>query len=184
MEGTDSNPSLSDNGLRKDEMPMTWSSLPKRAQSALRCLCCLAEVGTSLQSHQIAERIGTAKAETAKVLQLLSWGGFVLSKRGSNGGFWLSSPPDQIMAGQLISFFLAHHRTETDDDDPVSRAINKTSARCQAVLARLTLADIVAGRVPCDEGSGKEQESNAMDNESLDSRPGAVHGGLSMRSGS
>ena len=131
---------------------MSWSGLPKRAQSALKCACCLAEAGTSLQSQQIAERIGTTKAETAKVLQLLSWGGFVHSKRGTSGGFWLSAAPDQIMAGDLIAFFLSHHREEADDDDPVSRAIRKTSAHCQAVLEHLTLADIVAGRVPCDDG--------------------------------
>src|SRR6516162_2113482 len=130
---------------------MSWSGLPKRAQSGLKCVCCLAEEGTSLQSHHIAERIGISKAEAAKVLQLLSWGGFVHSKRGTKGGFWLTAPPDQIRAGDLIAFFLSHHRDETDGDDPVSRAIQKTSAHCQAVLEHLTLADIVAGRVPCDD---------------------------------
>jgi Rrf2 family protein len=147
---------------------MSWSGLPKRAQSALKCLCCLAESGTSLQAHQIAERIGTAKAETAKVLQLLSWGGFVHSKRGTKGGFWLTAPPDKMKAGDLIAFFLSHPRTEINERDPVSRAIQKTSARCQAVLENLTLADIVAGRVPCDEVRGEnEEKQNERDNESF-----------------
>lgn len=130
---------------------MSWSGLPKRVQSALRCLCCLAEAGTSLQAHQIADRTGTTKAETAKVLQLLCWAGFVHSKRGTKGGFWLNAIPDQIKAGEVISFFLAHHPSEANDEDAVSRAIEQSSARCQAVLEHLTVADIVAGRMPCEE---------------------------------
>jgi Rrf2 family protein len=136
------------------ETPMSWSSLPKRAESGLRCACCLAETGTSLQSHQIAERTGIAKAETAKVLQLLSWGGFVHSRRGSNGGFWLSAAPDQIKAGELIKVFLPQRPTENGRDSG-SRAIRKISARCEAMLKHLTLADIIAGRVPDVEISGK-----------------------------
>ena len=130
---------------------MIWSGLPKRVHSALKSLCCLAEEGSPLQAHQIAERIGIPKAETAKVLQLLCWGGFVHSRRGTKGGFWLSAAPDQLKAGEVIKFFLAHHPSEPNDEDPVSRAIEKTNAHCQAVLKNLTLADIIAGRVPCEE---------------------------------
>ena len=130
---------------------MSWSSLPKRVHSALKCLCCLAEAGTPLQAHQIADRVGISRPETAKVLQLLSWGGFVQSRRGTKGGFWLSESPDQIRAGKVISFFLANHSVEANEQDPVSRAIERSNARCQVVLENLTLADIVAGRVPCGE---------------------------------
>ena len=118
--------------------------------SALKCLCCLAEAAASLQAHEIAERSGIPKAETAKVLQLLCWGGFVQSRRGTKGGFWLSASPDQLKAGEVITFFLARHPSEANED-PVSRAIEKTNSHCQAVLKNLTLADILAGRVPCDE---------------------------------
>ena len=137
---------------------MIWSGLPKRVHSALKSLCCLAEEGSPLQAHQIAEHIGIPKAETAKVLQLLCWGGFVHSRRGTKGGFWLSAPSDQLKAGEVITFFLAHHPSEPGDEDPVSRAIEKTNAHCQAVLKNLTLADIIAGRVPCEEGSPEGAE--------------------------
>ena len=130
---------------------MGWSSLPKRVHSALKCLCCLAEAGTPLQAHQVADRIGVGRPETAKILQLLSWGGFVQSKRGTKGGFWLRETPEQIRAGKVISFFLSNHSVEANDEDPVSRAIVKSNAHCQAVLESLTLADIIAGRVPCEE---------------------------------
>ena len=131
---------------------MIWSGLPKRVHSALKCLCCLAESGTPLQAHQIADLVKITRPETAKVLQLLCWGGFVQSRRGTKGGFWLSAPPDQLKAGEVITFFLAHHPSEANGEDPVSRVIEKTNAHCQAVLKNLTLADIIAGRVPCEEG--------------------------------
>src|SRR5215470_8106910 len=119
-----------DNALRKDETQMIWSGLPKRVHSALKCLYCLAEAGTPLQAHQIADLVKMTRPETAKVLQLLSWGGFVQSKRGTKGGFWLSAKPDQIKAGEVITFFLAHHPSEPNAEDPVSRAIEKTNAHC------------------------------------------------------
>jgi Rrf2 family protein len=117
----------------------------------LKCLCCLAEAGTALQVPQIAERTGVTKAETAKVLQLLSWGGFVHSKRGTKGGFWLNREPNRIKAGEVIEFFLSHHSPEVNTEDPVSRVIEQSNARCQEVLGHLTLVDIIAGRVPCEE---------------------------------
>ena len=54
---------------------MVWPGFPKRLQSALKALCCLAESGNGMQSQEIAERIRVSKAETAKILQLLVWGG-------------------------------------------------------------------------------------------------------------
>src|SRR5262249_4433224 len=127
---------------------MIWSGLPKRVHSALKGLCCLAEEGRPLQAHEIAERMGIPKAETAKVLQLLCWGGFVHSKRGTKGGFWLNAAPEQIKAGEVISFFLAHHPSEPNAEDPVSRAIEKTNAHCQAVLKNLTLPATIPGTCP------------------------------------
>ena len=45
---------------------MVWPGFPKRLQSALKALCCLAESGNGMQSQEIAERIRVSKAETAK----------------------------------------------------------------------------------------------------------------------
>ena len=66
---------------------MTWPPFPKRLQSALKALGCLAENDGAMLSQEIAKQIGVPDAETAKVLQLLVWGGFVTSRRGSKGGF-------------------------------------------------------------------------------------------------
>ena len=121
---------------------MVWPGFPKRLQSALKALCCLAESGNGMQSQKIAERIRVSKAETAKILQLLVWGGFVTSRRGSKGGFHLAAEADQITMGEVIDFFLSRHPPEPDDDLAVMRVFEKTSAPCQRAFSRLTLAGI------------------------------------------
>ena len=129
---------------------MIWPGLPKRLHSALKGLCCLAYSGGAMQSHEIAERIGVPKAETAKVLQLLAWGGFVTSRRGTKGGFQLRASAYQITMGEVIDFFLPKYEAEPDDDCPVMRALRETTAPCQKAFGSLTLADIAAGRYkPC-----------------------------------
>ena len=125
---------------------MVWPGFPKRLQSALKALCCLAESGNGMQSQEIAERIRVSKAETAKILQLLVWGGFVTSRRGSKGGFHLAAEADQITMGEVIDFFLSRHPPEPDDDLAVMRVFEKTSAPCRRAFSRLTLADSVSRR--------------------------------------
>jgi Rrf2 family protein len=121
-----------------------WPAFPKRLQSALKALCCLAQSDDAMQSQNIAERIRVSTAETAKILQLLVWGGFVTSRRGSKGGFHLSVRPDQITMGQVIDFFLSRHPQERDDDFEVMRILEITSAPCQKAFGSLTLRDIAA----------------------------------------
>ncbi len=121
---------------------MVWPGFPKRLQSALKALCCLAESGNGMQSQKIAERIRVSKAETAKILQLLVWGGFVTSRRGTKGGFHLAAEADQITMGEVLS----RHPPEPDRDFGVMRVFEKTSAPCRRAFSRLTLADMVSRR--------------------------------------
>ena len=125
---------------------MIWPGFPKRLLSALKSLCCLASSRGSMQSQQIAERIGVSTAETAKVLQLLVWGGFVTSRRGSKGGFQLVSSADRITTGQVMEFFFSKHIADSDGDCPVIRALQKSIAPGQEAFGSLTLADVAAGR--------------------------------------
>jgi DNA-binding IscR family transcriptional regulator len=122
---------------------MTWPGFPKRLQSALKALCCLAEAGTDMHSPDIAEQINVPKSETAKILQLLVWGGFVTSRRGTRGGFQLAPFADRTTMGEVIDFFLARHPVEIDRHSPVMRALQQSMAPCQEKFARLRLADVV-----------------------------------------
>jgi Rrf2 family protein len=133
---------------------MLWRSFPKRLESALKGLCCLARSGSAMQSQEIAKRIGVSKAETAKVMQLLAWGRFVTSRRGTKGGFQLVVGADKITTGQVIEFFVSKYEAEPDGDCPVMRALRETTAPCQKAFGSLTLADIAKLK-----GSENVQES-------------------------
>jgi Rrf2 family protein len=122
---------------------VVWPPVPKRLQSALKALCCLAQSGDAMQSQAIAERIRVSPAETAKILQLLVWGGFVTSRRGTKGGFHLAANTDEITMGAVIDFFLSRHPAAQDDDSAVMRIFDKISAPCQKAFSSLTLADVV-----------------------------------------
>lgn len=124
---------------------MVWLTLPKRLESALKALCCLAQSGDAMQSQKIAEQIHVPKAETAKILQLLVWGGFVTSRRGTKGGFHLAIDASQVTMSEVIDFFLSRHAKERDDDFAVMRVFEKTSVPCQKAFGNLTLRDIAAG---------------------------------------
>jgi DNA-binding IscR family transcriptional regulator len=105
-----------------------------------------------MQSQEIAERIGVSKAETAKVLQLLAWGGFVTSRRGYKGGFQLAKSADRITTGEVMDFFFSKCPPESDGDCPVSCALRESTAPGQEAFGSLTLADVAAWRTqPCQE---------------------------------
>ncbi len=121
---------------------MSWPGFPKRLQSALKALCCLAQSGREMQAPEIAGQINVSSAETAKVLQLLVWGGFVTSRRGSKGGFHLASPTNRITMGEVIDFFLARHPVEPNGDSTVMRTLRDSIAPCQKAFAKLSLEEV------------------------------------------
>ena len=86
---------------------MIWPGFSRRLISALKGLCCLAHSNGAMQAREIADRIHVSTAETGKVMQMLVWGGFVTSRRGSKGGFQLAATPDQIKTGEVIQFFIS-----------------------------------------------------------------------------
>jgi Rrf2 family protein len=119
---------------------MTWPPFPKRLQSALKALGCLAENDGAMLSQEIAKQIGVPDAETAKVLQLLVWGGFVTSRRGSKGGFHLAINPDRITMGEVIDFFMTRHPAEPEGDAPVLRVLRECIAPAEKKFGKLSLA--------------------------------------------
>ena len=121
---------------------MTWPAFPKRLQSALKALCCLASSDKEMQSQMIAAKIGVPEAETAKILQLLVWGGFLISRRGTKGGFQLASDASRITMGAVIDFFLARHPVKPMGDFPVMRALDATMAVCQKKFAQMKLSEV------------------------------------------
>lgn len=119
-----------------------WAEFPIRLQSAFKALCFLTDAKGSVRSPEIAAHIGVPRAETAKVLQLLVWGGFVTSQRGTKGGFRLAQSPDRITAGAVIRFFLGRHPAKPDKHSRVIRILQESMAPCQEAFSKLSLAEL------------------------------------------
>lgn len=57
-----------------------------------------------VQIHSIAERQDIPKKFLEQLLLLLKKGGFIFSKRGPKGGYYLSRNPDEIFLGEVVRF--------------------------------------------------------------------------------
>lgn len=120
---------------------MLCSSIPPRIYESLKTLCCLAQANGPLQAHEIARATGLPPAQTAKILQLMTWAGFVKSRRGRGGGFWLVVPARRIRVTDVVEFFATHPETG-HRQDAIEEALAEATARCQREFKRVTLADI------------------------------------------
>jgi hypothetical protein len=81
------------------------TDLPPRIYESLKTLGCLANARGPLQAHEIASATGLPPAQTAKILQSMTWAGFIESRRGARGGFWLVIPASRIRVTDVIEFF-------------------------------------------------------------------------------
>ena len=55
---------------------MLCAGLSQRLYESLKALRCLARVAEPLQAHEIASAANLPSAQTAKILQLMTWAGF------------------------------------------------------------------------------------------------------------
>lgn len=123
---------------------MALASLPRRVHYALKILCCLAGASAPLRAREVARCTEIPPAQAAKVLYMLTWAGFVHSRRGSKGGFWLRKAADQIGIHDVIKFLLPpSDEARKHLKDPVLRVWQETAAPTHEAFERLTLADLV-----------------------------------------
>jgi DNA-binding IscR family transcriptional regulator len=52
----------------------------------------------------------------------MTWAGFVKSRRGSNGGYWLLKPAAHIRVTDVVAF-LSHPIQAEENEDPVVQAL-------------------------------------------------------------
>ena len=122
---------------------MLCAGLPPRIYESLKTLSCLANAAGPVQAHAIASATGLPPAQTAKILQLMTWAGFVESRRGTKGGFWLVTPAERIRVTDVADFFAHHTADQTPvERDPLLKALARATARCQKEFAHITVADL------------------------------------------
>lgn len=137
--------------------------LPKRVLYALKCLCCLAGTQQPMRAKELAHCTGIPLAEAAKVLYLLTWGGFVLSRRGSNGGYWLGIPPEKIRLGEVVRFFQTPaDRSSGSINDPVLRLWIGAIAPSYDAFEDLTLADLARNGKASNTPEGAENSKDDL----------------------
>ena len=122
---------------------MLCIGIPERIYESLKTLCCLANAAGPLQAHEIARAANLPPAQTAKILQLMTWAGFVESRRGTNGGFWLVRPAETIRVTDVTDFFA--HDTQghsAQKRNGLLKALERAMARCHKEFARITVADL------------------------------------------
>lgn len=122
---------------------MLCSNLPPRIYESLKTLCCLANASGPLQAHEIATAAELPPAQTAKILQMMTWAGFVESRRGTKGGFWLATPANRIRVTDVTDFF-AHQgeRQSSSQKDGLLKALEHATAHCKKGFSRITVADL------------------------------------------
>ena len=124
---------------------MPWSQLPKRIEYALKALVCLAQSRKEpVRARGIACCVRIPEAQAAKTLYFLTWAGFVRSRRGSKGGFWLARPPERIRVQQVMKAFHAPAiKGARPKADPLMHLWGQIVAGPDESWERLTIADLL-----------------------------------------
>jgi Rrf2 family protein len=111
-----------------------------------------------LKGDQIAEAQAIPVRFLENILGDLRHHGLVESRRGAEGGYWLSRPPEEITVGEVMRAAegpLASVRGERPDEldyhgaaEPLMRVWVTLRDNVRGVLDNVTLADVVADRIP------------------------------------
>jgi Rrf2 family protein len=120
---------------------LATAELPPRIYEAIKTLCCLAAARQPLQAHEVATATNLPPSQTAKILQQMTWAGFVESRRGTKGGFWLVKPAARIRVADIVAFF-THPAPAEEQKDPIVQALVRITAPCRKEFSRITVADL------------------------------------------
>jgi Rrf2 family protein len=130
-----------------------------KADYAVRSLIELGAVGGGpLKAEHLAEVQQLPPKFLESILTLLRQHGLLLSRRGAEGGYWLSRPADQITVAQIVRATdgpLASVRGQRPEDVTYEGAATGLGdvwvalrSSLRLVLERVTVADLVRGELP------------------------------------
>ncbi len=120
----------------------------------------------SLSMPEMVAALGLAEALVLKSCNVLMQAGYLLGKRGRNGGYRLARPPETISLTEIVDLFepeenLFPCRLRTDRECRIvaacrlRRACEKAYGAFRAELDRLTLADLALDVVDLIPPSGR-----------------------------
>ncbi len=128
---------------------------------AVRAAVELAAAGDGpVKGERIAEAQQIPLKFLENILLELKHAGLVQSQRGAEGGYWLARPPAEIALAEVIRAVegpIANVRGERPEQVEYAGAAEQlrevwiaVRANLRAVLERVTVADVAAGRLPED----------------------------------
>jgi Rrf2 family protein len=128
---------------------------------AVRAAVELAAAGEGpVKGERIAEAQRIPLKFLENILLELKHAGLVQSQRGAEGGYWLARPPAEIALAEVIRAVegpIANVRGERPEQVEYAGAAEQlrevwiaVRANLRAVLERVTVADVAAGRLPED----------------------------------
>ena len=134
-----------------------------KADYAVRAMIELAAAGSEGEPRKgelIAEAQSIPPPFLENILAELRHAGLVQSRRGAEGGYWLSRLPQEVTIADVIRAVegpLASVRGERPDElryegaaEPLQRVWMALRSNIRDVLERVTLADVVDGALPPD----------------------------------
>jgi Rrf2 family protein len=122
---------------------MLCADIPPRIYESLKTLCCLATASGPRQAREIASAADLPPAQTAKILQFMTWAGFVDSRRGTKGGFWLIRRADKIRVTDVADFFShLHPHDKATKSNGLRKALEEAMTRCRKAFQTITIADL------------------------------------------
>jgi len=142
-----------------------------KSDYAVRALLELAVAGEGpVKGERLAQSQEIPLKFLENILIDLRHAGIVRSQRGAEGGYWLARTPDKITVGEVIRAVdgpLASVRGEAPEDltyEGAAEHLRTTwiavRASLRSVVDEVTLADVVAGRLPARvEGLAGDPES-------------------------
>jgi Rrf2 family protein len=138
---------------------MTPVKVSAKSDYAVRALLELAQAGEGpVKGERLAQGQTIPLKFLENILIDLRHAGVVRSQRGAEGGYWLARAPESISIGEVIRAVdgpLASVRGEAPEDLDYNGAAEHLQtvwiavrASLRSVVDELTLADVVAGRLP------------------------------------
>jgi len=121
----------------------------RTTEYAVRALVVLALEGGQgriRQAASLAKASGTPGKFMEQVLRTLKKGGFVVSRRGSGGGYDLARPPEQIRMGEVVGWIEGEEDRETGSGplgEEWGRLCRQADEARRLVLAKESLRDLM-----------------------------------------
>ena len=117
-----------------------------KSEYALRTIFDLAihSPGERVSAAGIAGRQSISRQLLALILAKLKVGGYISARRGSDGGYCLAKPPDQITVGEVLMYFGEIEPEKHDDAGPFGELWSQVDTSILAIAHAATFAELAS----------------------------------------